>query len=245
MGNLRFIAFAGIDERTSVEELQKLHNDFDGKVEFGVLYSSNTSYEKENRRYPHPVFLETLRNSGLNLSLHLCGKTVREIWRNNDWSNLEKELGKYLPVFKRIQLNVSKENLPQYIANDLNDGKWTMKAPPQNQELIIQQSLSNLCVYEAFKDSNIKDKAANICFLLDDSGGRGIRKPLESTLTGVSLLGYAGGINTENCIEVKEEAQMWADIAEHDYYLDLESGCRDEKDWFSVKKCREICEKCL
>lgn len=87
--------------------------------------------------------------------------------------------------------------------------------------------------------------AHGVNFLLDNSGGRGVYSEIEGTLENVDLLGYAGGINTENCLEILKEVEMWSELAGHDFYLDLESGCRDERDWFSVEKCKEICEKCL
>lgn len=245
MGKLKYIAFAGIDEKTSVMDLQKLYEDYQGKVVFGFLFSKSMLEKGDSKRYPNPVILKRYKNSGLNLSLHVCGRVARDIWKNNDWSVLEKEMGSYLPMFSSIQLNVGGLRTPSYIYTGFNEGKWALSPPPNNQEVIIQQTLNNPSVWDSYHISNVEDIENNMCFLLDNSGGRGIREPLETTLTGVSKLGYAGGITVNNCLEVKEESQLWSDIAVHDYYLDLESGCRDSRDWFSVGKCRQICEQCL
>jgi len=73
--------------------------------------------------------------------------------------------------------------------------------------------------------------------LFDASGGRGISPP--DWPTGLNVrCGYAGGLNPCNVAAAVDVIGTRATK----YWIDMESGVRDEYDQLSLAKCREVCE---
>ena len=103
---LNRVTFTGVDDKTNIDDLVYLTEKYPF-VEFGILVSKNNSNNGTVNRYPNLTILKRLKNKGLNLSCHICGSIARQIVQKNDWSELEKLLGKDIEVFNRFQLNVS------------------------------------------------------------------------------------------------------------------------------------------
>lgn len=129
--------------------------------------------------------------------------------------------------FQRIQVNVV--------------GRKT-KAPFLNvegKEIIIQMNTN-----EEYSNSRLENyisgENGKVVFLSDTSGGKGESGSYQCY--GTSWQGYAGGITPENVLDVIEEVNAISQGGE--YWLDLESGCR-ENEWFSVDKCRTIIDEVL
>lgn len=74
--------------------------------------------------------------------------------------------------------------------------------------------------------------------LFDASGGRGISPSDWPQAVNTTFCGYAGGLSPEN---VAQAVQIIGTRANR-YWIDMESGVRDENDRFSVAKCRAVCE---
>lgn len=220
------ISFAGIDERTNLDELKALtkHGKKEGiTVEFGVLLSGRNG-EEGNNRYPSVEFMKQLVGRDLNLSLHLCGKHTGEIMKHGTLEGVKELLGEELfGSFQRVQINVV--------------GRKT-KAPDlslEGKEIIIQTNLSDEYSAARFEYYSTGEHG-NVVFLSDVSGGRGERGNYQNY--GAQWQGYAGGINPDNVLDVVAEISDNL-RGSQEYWLDLESGCR-ENDWFSTKKCKDI-----
>lgn len=228
---LKHISFAGIDSKTNLEELIELQKDFP-IAEFGFLYSKN--WEQNGNRYMNPENIRQYQNKGINLSLHLCGGYARGLLKKGDWSDVLEVFKEDLNIFNRIQLNV--------VGSKYKHDEWIIKVPEEVQEVIIQQySFDKMPVFKSYLNS---DKTENISILMDTSGGKGIyTKDFDIDDFGKDIkIGFAGGINPDNCIEVIERMENLLP-KEINYWIDMEQGVRDKSDWFSLEKCRIVCER--
>lgn len=228
---IKHISFAGIDKKTNINELFKIQKEFP-LVEFGFLSSKN--WRDNGNRYPDPVMLKSLK--GLNLSLHLCGEFARSPFKEG-WKQIEEFFGKDLGVFQRIQLNViGFDSKKEYVLPHLADIPET---------IIQQRSILEMPIYENYLKSEYDESIhTTTSILFDISGGRG-KYEKDFDVVEVDRLvkhGFAGGLSPDNCVEAVQhiEENLSNDIA---YWVDMESGVRDERDWFSVEKCRKVCEK--
>jgi hypothetical protein len=120
--------------------------------------------------------------------------------------------------FRRVQINTADPNIqPSLIGN---------QAAKRNVRAILQ-------CRGAFP------RVASVDVLYDASGGRGISPVGWPFASKTTFCGYAGGLNPANV------AAAVADIGAQDglvYWIDMESGVRDERDRFSLEKCRAVCE---
>lgn len=78
-------------------------------------------------------------------------------------------------------------------------------------------------------------RIASVDVLFDASGGRGVWP----TATRSTFCGYAGGLRPDNVAAAIEVIQQRVSTP---YWIDMESGVRDEQDRFSIAKCRAVCE---
>jgi phosphoribosylanthranilate isomerase len=81
-------------------------------------------------------------------------------------------------------------------------------------------------------------QVASVDMLFDASGGRGISPADWPQAVNTTFCGYAGGLSPEN---VAQAVQIIGTRANR-YWIDMESGVRDERDRFSLEKCRAVCE---
>lgn len=216
---LKKVTFTGIDQKTKIADLEKLHKEYPF-IEFGFLVSLNNTNKNVENKYPNLVMLKGLKNKNLPLSLHVCGKLAREIVQNNNWQPLYNLMGDYLDLFDRIQLNIA--GTKKYLS------EITF---PENKQVIIQFNTSNIEMYELYKSENVVG-------FQDNSGGTG---KTETTWfkNNDKYFGYAGGIGEENVIEVIESINK---IHNEDYWIDMETKIRTN-DKFDIKKCESICKK--
>ena len=231
---LKHVSFAGIDNQTKIEELQKLQQDFP-LIEFGFLSSKN--WMENGNRYPDPVFLKKLKGKGLNLSLHLCGEFARRPLKEG-WWQIEEFYKDNLKLFNRVQLNV--------IGSKLKNG-FQLPLLETVQEIIIQQkNIFDMPIFEECLNSCDYEQISKTSVLFDLSGGRGEYvkdfNVFEIEHQQVVKVGFAGGISPANCTEVVKriEENLPKEVP---YWIDMETGIRDERDWFSISKCRQVCEQ--
>lgn len=118
--------------------------------------------------------------------------------------------------FQRVQINTANPNIqPSLIGN---------QAAKRNLRAILQ------CRGDF-------PHVASVDVLFDASGGRGIEAKAWPAAARTTFCGYAGGLKPENVAEaVRIIGQQGVR-----YWIDMESGVRDERDRFSLEKCRAVC----
>jgi hypothetical protein len=122
-----------------------------------------------------------------------------------------------LRTFQRVQINTADPNIqPSVIGN---------QAAKRNLRAILQ------CRGDF-------PHVASVDVLFDASGGRGIEAKVWPAAAKTTFCGYAGGLKPENV------AQAVLAIGQQGvrYWIDMESGVRNEYDHFSIEKCRAVCE---
>ena len=218
---LKKVTFTGVDQKTKVKDLEQLQERYPF-VEFGILVSQTNTNKNNSNRYPSLVMLKGMKNVK-HLSLHICGKFVRNILTTGDWSEIKSFMKEHWDMFDRIQLNAAGY---EKFTEDLSF--------PEDKTVIIQLQSKKPKLYHQF------GHIANVVGFCDNSGGRGVFShdwftPENET----KLFGFAGGIDTNNILDV---IQTIDSQYEGPYWIDMESGVRTN-DKFDIKKCEEICEK--
>lgn len=78
--------------------------------------------------------------------------------------------------------------------------------------------------------------STSVAWLFDQSGGRGVAPAAWPAQHPMATCGYAGGIGPGNVLDII------AMIDATDFWIDMESGVRDEQDRFSLDKCEQVCK---
>lgn len=182
-------------------------------IEWGILFSPK---QQGQGRYPSIDFVRKLcrTSSAMRLSAHLCGGYSRAVLETGV-CGLEEPFSAH---FTRVQINTTASPIDLEVV-----AAW---AADISLRPILQ-------CRGAFPDVDA------IGWLFDASGGRGIA-PAAWPEPGVSgaMRGYAGGLNPQNVTEaVATIGSMCAN-----YWIDMETGVRDEQDRFDLEKCRAVCE---
>ena len=73
--------------------------------------------------------------------------------------------------------------------------------------------------------------------LIDNSGGRGIDEDWV-VYPNKEKIGYAGGLNLSTV--VAKTTSLMDNDSVGEFWIDMESGVRDEDDWFSIEKVRAV-----
>jgi hypothetical protein len=208
------ITFTGPDAATDIDDLVALSEQYPGRIEFGILFSPDRQGEG---RYPPLTFVEALFNKRLRLSAHICGGYSRAILSAGRAPAVER----LLPHFWRCQINSADPLIDVAVIE-----RW---ARGQRPEPILQ------C-----RESFPVDR--RVSWLFDRSGGRGIEQNWWPLPPGPNdLVGYAGGISPYNVGDVVSRITNAAP-AGCAYWLDMESGVRNERDEFDIAMCRAVCQ---
>ncbi|ATA53887.1 hypothetical protein CKY39_12160 [Variovorax boronicumulans] len=209
-----FITFTGADEATDVAGMVELAALY--PIEWGILFSP--SRQGNEPRYPSYSFIQRLTwcIPSLRLSAHLCGGHSDDLLANS-----ETLVDPLLWRFERVQVNTSLRGI-----DTSRLAAWAEEIADKLEPILQCRG--------AFPTEE------DVQWIFDASGGRGIApaawpEPGESV---DALRGYAGGLNPDNV------ATAVATIGAKDdnYWLDMETGVRDENDRFSLAKCRAVCE---
>lgn len=199
---------------TGIDVYTKIHNLPRGP-EYAVLISNNR--EGKYIRYPSIHYIDTLL-SGLKsydhkTALHFCGiNTICNLLNFRQYFDL-------IELVDRIQFNGT---IPQDLiitaANILSD-----------KEIIFQSSKVTV-------PPNILKEYNNIKYLVDYSGGNGIVPGEWKAPEFYMEYGMAGGLNPDNVIE--QYGNMPKDIS----WIDMETGVRDDNNFFSIEKVKRVIE---
>lgn len=217
------VTITGADDGVERSELQRLSEEFPF-VEWAILLSKK---RQGMPRYPSSDWIVTFVGNAyrhLHIAGHLCGEWARDahdgpfLWAITNHGTFER--------LERLQVNVSAmtRNMMDKIAYI---GRETGK------EFIVQLgSVFDFTVFECPR---------TISYLIDDSGGRGILLQDFTAPPGGYRVGYAGGINPENVESVL--TRLCSLSGESEFWIDCESGVRDDKDWFDLDKVRSLLAK--
>lgn len=215
-----FITFTGIDDQTDLDAAAELAALY--PIEFGVLFSPKR--QGLEPRYPRwdtiqeaAIFRRRLRQHGnsFNLAAHLCGEYANDIVQHGHAKGIDAVLGRF---FDRAQVNHREPDTHTI-------GLWAKRV---GIDVIAQHR---------YRDGFVTENGVHLLF--DQSGGRGL-VPDSWPMAGddENLYGYAGGLNPDNVGDIVKL------IGKHTarYWIDMETGVRDENDRFSLEKCRAVCE---
>lgn len=181
-------------------------------IEWGILFSPK---QQGKGRYPSIDFVRKVcaHSDELRLSAHLCGGYSRAVLESGV-CGLEDPLSAH---FERVQINTTDSVGVEHVA------AWG----------------DNLDVITILQCRGAFPNCPSVLWLFDASGGRGLSpeywpEPGE----GGAARGYAGGLNPANVLAAVNDIGRKSDH----YWLDMETGVRDEHDRFDLAKCRAVCE---
>lgn len=164
-------------------------------------------------RYPGEG-LRRFTAEGLPIAIHLCGAYAREVmdFPYNDWG---------IPTHgaTRVQINTREPNVAAAQRFSQMTGKRVILQTQEDQKFPF---------------------AYEVDWLFDRSGGNG-KRPDRWPSCDWKLVGYAGGIAVDNVMATIEAINA-ASPKPGPYWIDMESGVRDENDQFSIEKVWAICE---
>lgn len=209
-----FITFTGADEWTDIGRMQALADLY--PIEWGILFSPKR--QGIDPRYPPMTFVRKLIGSGTRarLAAHLCGDyTLRVIDGHSLPADLDEML---LYQFGRAQIN----GAPVHAAGKIS--VWAMC----RQLRPVMQCADG---WPAEMD---------VDWLYDKSGGRGqVPASWPAHPPAGRRVGFAGGLDPDN---VAQHVEAIAGSRDMSYWIDMESGVRDDENRFSLDKCRAVCE---
>jgi len=184
----------------------------DYPIEWGILFSAS---RQGTGRYPSLAFVDQLVGAGLpRLSAHLCGKHSRDLLAQNR-TEVDRIV---LEHFQRAQINTAEPMIDTTAIRD-----W-------GQRLAVTPILQCRAAFPM---------DTNVAWLFDCSGGRGIAPNAWPPAPRGITVGYAGGLNPDN---VRTAVDAIGAESTSAYWLDAESGVRDEHDRFDLERCQRFCE---
>ncbi len=215
------VTVTGADDDVDPTELRALSMEFPF-VEWGILFS-RTRFGTP--RYPCTSWIQSFaqvaRASSMALAAHFCGQCARDTLAGDE-CGLKALFG---GVFQRVQLN----GFVAAAAEPL-----IRIAPKHSVEFILQAR-----VEEEIQDAvHAAARMPRASILFDPSSGQGIeafRWPVAPL--GVRM-GYAGGIKPSTVVDVLRDIGP----VDGDFWIDMESGVRDEHGSFDLQRVRAVLE---
>lgn len=235
---LKKVTLTGADDSIRPRDLLELTLEFPF-VEWGLLVSAK---QMGKPRFPSAEWLKELKGilgelparSGPNLSIHVCGRWVRDIASGNVPEGFAA-LPLSLDFVKRFQLNFHAE--PHEFSPAMSMA--LMAAPTAGKEIIAQYDGVN---EKAIEGLGLRD----VVPLFDASHGAGLLPnewPKTSSVPDYPIYGYAGGLGPDNL-----PAQLgWIEKAagEKPFWVDMETKVRSNDDaLFDLDKCKKCLEAC-
>lgn len=213
----KFITFTGADEHTNIDRMVKMSAEW--PIEWGILFSPE---RQGSGRYPKFSFINKLRDRTpwLRLSAHFCGGYTEDLIQFGALPIYKVfDFRRFLLRCQRIQINTTIADLRLETIKG-----W---AHSLGCRAIVQ-------CRSTFPDDDRVD------WLYDCSGGRGIAPtewPIpDSSHDALRLKGYAGGLGPDNVATAAKQIGEW-DPA---FYLDMESGVRDDGDRFDLEDRKSV-----
>jgi hypothetical protein len=193
------------------------HTSLDGMVELSALYPIEwgllfSPKRQGSGRYPTLRTIKRFTDVPLDWSAHLCGRDARAVIDGGESPHDDL----LIEGFVRSQINT---------------------ADPNVQPSMIRQWADRLSVAAILQCRGAFPDVSAVQVLFDASGGRGV-SPSDWPRGLPRLCGYAGGLGPNNVADAVSIIGARAS----DYWIDMETGVRDENDRFSLEKCRLVCE---
>jgi hypothetical protein len=232
------VTATGADDSIDPKDLKRLQEEF-SFVEWGILVSEA---KVGGRRFPSEEWIAELcgdpttmhgkelgPEAKLNISVHLCGRYVRQVCKGNfGWTR--GWVKKLLEMAQRVQLNFHARshqilNIP-YVAEVIRK-QW-----PEKQVILQADGVNNHIAV------NLHDAGCDVALLYDRSGGAGILPDTWPRPDHDLYCGYAGGLSAGNVVEQLELIYEQVN-AVHDLpvWIDAETHLRSEDNaTFSIDK---------
>jgi hypothetical protein len=208
-----FITFTGVDVTADAHEMAALAAEY--RIEWGILFSPKR--QGLEPRYPPLDYIRGFlrdHHNGMRFAAHLCGNDAKSV--------IHSGACRHDPLicnhFTRAQINTV-EHVDAKAAKEWGDAL--------SIGVILQ------CRAGFPNDGRVE-------WLFDKSGGRGVEQTIWPQPLPNRRCGFAGGLSANNVAE--KIKGMVAGSSEARYWIDMESGVRDEHDRFDLKKCRAVCE---
>lgn len=247
---LETVTITGADDSTRPEDLLKLSGEFPW-VEWGILVSPRLTFPGGSPRFPSPDWLAALaREAGrnrLNLSLHVCGRWVRDLLVGSVtlpyWM---------LEGFRRVQLNFHAEK----VECRPHDFFYALHYLGKRQIIFQIDGVIGNEHYEAIDLEDVEENAGGSSIdavpLFDVSGGAGIlpakwpapyyRGDDRADDAPPVAHGYAGGLGPDNLAE--QLSLIAAAAGDCRTWIDMETRVRSDDDALfdlcKVRYCLEI-----
>ncbi len=216
------VTITGADDAVDPRELARLSGEFPF-VEWGILFSPKRA---GTPRYPSPGWLMHLPR--MRVAAHFCGECTR--------ATLAGEPGWMLITVAREYARLQINGFEPPAA-----GLVSLARRPHSPHIILQVREERAIQDAARVAHEIGPERASLLF--DPSGGRGIEPFRWPTPPFGLRMGYAGGINPSNVLDVIGDIAVANVMTFEDWWIDLESGVRDEHDRFDLRRVRELLEK--
>jgi hypothetical protein len=241
MGKSRLgtVTLTGADDKTDIDALVGLSQQFPF-VEWGILLSESRT---GSPRYPSQQWLDKFASVAeakkMNVATHICGRWSREIFAG--YMPIWDRLPDIVETAKRVQINGTP--IPEFESEKVIE----VISLHKEKDFIVQMSdrtnklltISRLYPYER----------AKIYGLVDNSGGKGkLEESWPIPKSGVWDQGFAGGLSPSNIdhqITLIEQAVCGMSFISNTfrYWIDMESGIRNDNDEFSIGAATTVLEK--
>ena len=225
---IKIVTVTGADESVTPQQMVDVQQKFPN-VEWGILLSESSEGKS---RFPKLEWIESLKELGLNLSGHLCGRWVRDVIKGDD--SFWRDRPTICSMFDRIQLNFHSylhrvkqpaftDCLKSIIEKHNAPSQWIFQLDDVNNEIL----------------SVAQEAGIDAAGLFDTSGGVG-RLP-DSWPEAKRFCGYAGGLSPEN---LEEQLQSISEVAgDNTIWIDAETRLRtDDDSQFVMSKVERFLE---
>lgn len=234
MKPLNTVTFTGVDEFTSVDDLEVLSDEYPC-AEWGLLYRHpNTS---TRHRYPSWTFARQfaahMMARRMRFALHVCGRAVDDLLNahNDDgWSPGLMNLALHADrVLLNLRGGADRATAVLRLAQVLADREFPVR-------LVLPWNIHTRGLWAALDTACVP--GVSIEALVDASGGRGKRPPEWTPGDQVpgAVLGYAGGLTPANL--AKELPKLAVAAGHRPFWIEMETSLRDAQDRFDVGRCR-------
>lgn len=226
------LTLTGIDICTNVQSLVRhIHDKFTNrKFELAMLYKGDVTDASSPRyvslefacRVADAVMHSEYNRGNITCALHVCGKARSQLTQNPE----------IFSQFDRVQVNGR--------ITEAEMSAWLRLAAMHDCMLVFQRYTVNSSEHDLLLSSSID---SNFSILQDASGGRGILNTNLRVFPKASAsiaVGFAGGFTPDNIYSTVLNCEV-ADYQE--WWLDLESGLRDELDVFCLSKAMKCIDQ--
>jgi len=238
------VTITGADDSIIPNDLLKLSRQY-RFVEWGILASASVGPDAGSFRFPSAPWIAELigvarRVGNISLSLHLCGRWVRELLVGD--VHIPELL--LAPEFQRIQLNFHAERTPCKAPEFFN----AMLSLGKRQYIFQIDGAKGNAHLESLYGENNGDQTVDAVPLFDISGGAGIlptewpKPQYMDDDTTCCYHGYAGGLGPDNLEQ--QIPLIGAAAGETPIWIDMETRVRSSDDsrfdLDKVARCLEI-----